>query len=146
MDEPEIILNLWYVVDDLGAIYSLRSKCYVEVGDDEYKLNFLRSRATKDYLVAPPFPVPKAFHTALVGALRQELGVALLPALELLGGPQVLFEDVYREMERRLPAQTKLSIGRRPLVCITPLLCSDNDELVPQTSLPTRLGISADEA
>lgn len=29
LDNPEIILNLWYVVDDMGVIYSLRGRTYI---------------------------------------------------------------------------------------------------------------------
>ena len=34
MENPEIIFNLWFVYDDLGAIYSLRGRAYVGTGDE----------------------------------------------------------------------------------------------------------------
>ena len=34
----EVIMNLWYVRDGEGIIYSLRAKAYVAVGSDEEKL------------------------------------------------------------------------------------------------------------
>ena len=37
MSGQEIILNLWYVIDDDGLIYSLRARCYVHSGTDEEK-------------------------------------------------------------------------------------------------------------
>lgn len=45
MDQPEIILNLWYVHHDMGYIYSLRVRCYIGVGNDQEKLRFLQQHA-----------------------------------------------------------------------------------------------------
>ena len=56
--KPEIILNLWYVYDDLGFIYHLRARCYVRSGSDEEKLEFLRRCAETDYMIAQVFPIP----------------------------------------------------------------------------------------
>jgi hypothetical protein len=39
MGEPEIIFNLWYVFDDTGMIYSLRTRAYVQNGSDEVYLS-----------------------------------------------------------------------------------------------------------
>ncbi len=47
---PEIILNLWYVRDDEGIIYSLRARPYVIYGSDENKTSFLKSFADQDHL------------------------------------------------------------------------------------------------
>jgi hypothetical protein len=46
----------------------------------------------------------------------------------------MLFEDVLVALENSLPTTTKLSIGREPLVCITPLIADDNNQLTPKTS------------
>lgn len=54
-----------------------------------------------------------------------------LESLEPLGGAQVLFEEAFAALERQLPAQTNLSIGQQPLICITPLLADDNGEIRP---------------
>ncbi|MGE5302620.1 MAG: hypothetical protein ACM3TN_04785 [Alphaproteobacteria bacterium] len=132
--QPEIILNLWYVYDDMGFIYHLRARCYVRCGTDQEKLEFLRRCAESDYMVAQMFPVPERFHTTFhEGGETHKLAVVAADSLKPLGGVQVLFEDAFRQLERELPITTKLSIGRDPLVCITPLLGNDNDELFPQT-------------
>ena len=55
--------------------------------------------------------------------------VALKSAIEATVGLQNMFEDVFVAMEKALPAQTKLSIGSDPLVCITPVLGNDEGEL-----------------
>lgn len=38
MDNREIILNIWYVTDEEGIIYSLRAKAYISEGTDEEKI------------------------------------------------------------------------------------------------------------
>ncbi len=38
MGTREVILNLWYVRDEEGIIYSLRAKAYVADGSDEEKI------------------------------------------------------------------------------------------------------------
>jgi len=63
MEEPEVILNLWYVYDDLGFIYSLRGRTYLGYGTDEEKLKFLHQHATKDYLIAKSFPLLERYST-----------------------------------------------------------------------------------
>ncbi|HEY1462689.1 MAG TPA: hypothetical protein VGF44_04665 [Terriglobales bacterium] len=131
----EIILNLWYVVDDHGMIYSLRARCYICTGIDEDKLAMLRRFAVSDYQIAQMFPIPDRFHTTIVeGDTKRKLAVVGLDSLEATGGVMMLFEDVLVALENSLPTTTKLSIGREPLVCITPLIADDNNQLTPKTS------------
>jgi hypothetical protein len=76
MPTREVILNLWYVRDEEGIIYSLRAKPYVGDGTDEQKLEFLLKRAKLDYLIAEPFEVPVRFHVTLgVGADARKMPV-----------------------------------------------------------------------
>jgi len=132
LPDNEIILNLWYVHDDNGFIYSLRARCYVGSGTDEEKLTLLRRFAQTDYLIAQPFPIPERFHTTIVeGNTQKKMGVVHLESLEPLGGAQILFEEAFVALERQLPAQTNLSIGQDPLICITPLLADDNGQIRP---------------
>ena len=127
MDQPEIILNLWYVHDDMGVIYSLRARCYIGTGSDQDKLRFLQQHAALDYLIAKPFPIPKRFHVSGMAVYHKA-------ALDLLSNPVELFEDAIQAMERELPAQTKLSIPHRPLVCLTPLIGNDRREIFPSVN------------
>jgi hypothetical protein len=132
---PEIIVNLWYVFDELGIIYSLRGRAYISSGTDEEKLAFLRKFAETDYLIAQPFAVPKRLHTTFAAEdSRRTLAVADHRIIDELGGAEVLFEEVFVELEKQLPAQTNLSIGRAPLICITPLLAKEHGCLNPVTS------------
>jgi len=140
MSSQEIILNLWYVIDDEGLIYSLRARCYVHSGTDEEKLAFLRSLAETDYLIAQPFPIPEAFHLAMDYGDRQEkLPVATYQGLRMTGHFPALFESVYDAMQGQLPAQTKRSIGQSPLVCITPLRGDEDGNMRPLAEDPERI-------
>ena len=139
MSNPEIILNLWYVMDDLGMIYSLRARCYVQSSSDEEKLAFLRGFAETDYFIAQPFPIPERLHTTIIeGDERRKMAVADHAALEVLGGAKS-FQEVFQEMDKQLPAQTKLSIGQDPLVCITPLLADEVGNMHPLTAQRAKL-------
>jgi hypothetical protein len=140
IDHPEIILNLWYVHDDMGAIYSLRARAYVGYGTDEEKLALLKRFATTDYLIAQPFPVPERFQMTL----GKRLGVAHASYLPAIGGVERLFEDVFVELEKQLPAQTKLSIGQKPLLCVTPLFGDDDGNIYLRFSGRTSLDPSVD--
>jgi hypothetical protein len=133
VEKLEIVLNLWYVYDDIGAIYSLRARAYVASGSDEDKLSFLQHHAMLDFLIAKPFPVPERLHTTVaeVGE-KQKMAFVLKQAVEVMGGARTLFEEVFVEMEKELPAQTKLSIGSKPLVCITPIFAYPDGTLEPR--------------
>jgi hypothetical protein len=135
MSSPEIIMNLWYVIDDEGLIYSLRARCYVHSGTDEEKLAFLKGCAETDYLIAQPFPVPEGFHVRLVGDDKeQQIPVASYSAVRATVPFISLFEDAIQAMQRQLPAQTKLYIGSDPVVCVTPLLGDENGNMRPLTA------------
>ena len=128
MASSEVVLNLWYVRDDEGVIYSLRAKAYVVEGSDEEKLAFLQARAAQDYLIAESFSVPERFHLN-VGETRMPVGhVAMLQSLD---SPIALFEDAVRVLEDRFPAQSNLAVPQDPLVCTTPLVQNPAGEIVP---------------
>lgn len=140
MSSPEIILKLWYVIDDEGLIYSLRARCYVHSGTDEEKLTFLRSFAEMDYLIAQPFPVPEAFHVTMdYGDRKETLPFATYKGLRETGHFTALFESVYDAMQAQLPAQTKLRIGQQPIVCMTPLLGDEDGNMRPLTENTERI-------
>ena len=85
MANAEIILNLWYIHDDQGLIYSVRARAYVGIGTEEEKLAMLQQFANWDYLIAKPFPIPERFHTTLVeGDEQQRMPVAHVSILNAL--------------------------------------------------------------
>jgi hypothetical protein len=119
----EVVLNLWYVLDEEGIIYSLRTKAYVMEGSDEEKLAFLQERARLDYLIAEPFEIPKRFHLTIgVGQNAKRMPVVHVTMLERLDSPIALFEEAIKTIESRFPAQSNLSVPQDPLVCATPLM------------------------
>jgi hypothetical protein len=132
MAGSEIVLNLWYVRDDEGVIYSLRAKPYVVVGSDDEKLAFLQERAALDYLIAEPFSVPERFHLT-IGAGRdgKRMPVAHVSMLQGLDSPIALFEDAIRVLEDRFPAQSNTAVPEDPLVCTTPLMQNEAGVIVP---------------
>lgn len=142
MSGPEIILNLWLVMDETGIIYSLRARCYVQAGTDDEKLAFLQQFAETDYLVAQSFPVPEWAHTTFDdGVEKKKMAVASYSALQASGMIGALFEEAYQAMEKQLPAQTKLGIGSDPLVCITPLLGDDYGNMRPLTAIKGKISL-----
>jgi hypothetical protein len=124
MSDPEIILNLWYVMDDLGVIYSLRARAYLGWGNDEENLAFLQEFAMTDYLIARPFAIPKKFH-------YHGQSVVLKSVWDQLGSRLALFEDAIQQLHKELPSQTPFDIPKSPLVCITPLYGDDSGNIRP---------------
>ncbi len=94
MEDREVIVNLWYVIDEKGLIYSLRVKAYIGTGTIDEKLDFLRQRASYDYLIAEPFKIPIRFHVRFGTNLRPEtMPIAHVASLEVSDSPIALFED-----------------------------------------------------
>lgn len=129
----EVIVNLWYVMDEDGIVYSLRAKLYVELGDDEEKLAFLKQRANLDYLIAEPFEIPERFHVQVdVDDPSKTMPVSHIAAIQTLSSPIELFEDALQVVEDRFPAQSGLEIPQDPLVCTTPLMQNEDGVIDPR--------------
>lgn len=138
--EPEIILNLWYVYDELGMIYKLLARAYVRSGTDEEKQACLRQFAETDYMLAQWFPVPERFHTTIIeGEEKRKMAVVGIDSIESTVGFAALFEDTFQQLEKEFPPATKLRIPRDPLICITPLFADHNGEFHPKTGKRGRL-------
>lgn len=136
-ETAEIVANLWYVMDHQGFIYSLRIKPYVCAGSDEEKLDFLKSRAYLDYLVARPFPVPRRFCTTFVESDGSETTYAVIhhdDAVRLEGIDQLFFEGL-DELQKDLPAQTEMKIPESPLIKVTALTVDENGKIIPNDAL-----------
>jgi hypothetical protein len=135
LENREIIVNLWYVRDEEGIIYSLRVKAYVDAGSDAQKLKFLQQRALLDYLIAEPFEIPRRFHVQIgSGRDSKVMPVAHISMLETLDSPIALFEDALKVIESRFPAQSQLGIPQDPLACTTPLMQNKKGVIEPRVS------------
>ncbi len=124
MDQPEIILNLWYVRDQQGVIYSLRARAYLGTGSDAEKRAFLHQYAATDYLIARSFSVPETFQMG-------GKAVTHLSALEHHGASIALFAEALEALQGELPPETPFEIPDQPLACLTPLLRDSNGALRP---------------
>lgn len=136
-ETAEIVANLWYVMDNQGFIYSLRIKPYVCEGSDKEKLDFLKSRAYLDYLVACSFSVPAKFHTNFIHGDGSEIKYAVIhhdDAIQLGGIDQLFFEGL-DELQKNMPAQTDLAIPESPLIKVTALTVDENGKIVPHDIL-----------
>lgn len=134
----EIALNLWYVRDEVGVIYSLRVRPYVCAGSEDEILAFLQERAKLDYLVAQPFPVPQGFHMRVIENGQEKiLPVAHVSMLDLRN-PFPMFNEGIQKIEAGFPSQTNLTIPENVLVCVTALQEGPNGEIEPSISRELR--------
>ncbi len=130
-------MNLWYVMDEEGIIYSLRAKAYIGVGSEAEKLEFLQQRASLDYLVADPFEIPPRFYIEIGNMEAHDstlAPVAHVSMLQILDSPITLFEDALRVIEDRFPAQSQLDIPQHPIICTTPLMQNEQGIIEPRFS------------
>lgn len=123
--QPEIILNLWYVCDDMGFIYSLRARAYFVVGTDEEKMNELQKHSQTDYLIARAFSIPARYHINGQAVYHKA-------AFDLLDSPVDLFREAINTLQNELPSQTPFDIPSKPVVCFTPLLGDDFGNIRPK--------------
>ncbi len=130
-DGSEIILNLWFVQDPDGVIYSLRARAYLSSGSAARDLAFLRQHAEIDHRIASVFPVPDRYHT-MIG--DRVMPVALRSAIDTVCEPLEIFEDAIRALGDALPAQSNAAIPTTPLVCITTLVGVTGDDVMPVIS------------
>ena len=129
----EIVLNLWYVRDAEGIIYSLRVKAYVATGSEEEKLAFLQERALSDYLIAEPFDIPPRFYVTIgIGSEAKQMPVAHVAVVQPPNAPIALFEEAIEAIEKRFPTQSNVSIPDDPLICTTPLMQNADGVIEPK--------------
>jgi len=123
MEKLEIILNLWYIYDDKGFVYSLRARAYIRSGSDEEKLKYLHEHALSDYLIAQPFELPSWCKTNFISGNDQVTYPVIHYDMLKIKAPNILslFEDAMKQIDEDLPIQSNLSIPQEPLVVITPL-------------------------
>ncbi len=130
MEEPEIVLNLWYVVDEgTGYAYCLLGRAYAMRGTDSEKLERLRQLASTDYLMAERFNVPENFKVVLPDG-ETRTGNAL-PA-DIRANIEWVYESVYQNLESKMPpildfsgeetTAKKQKISQTPLMICTGLL------------------------
>ncbi|HIJ96519.1 MAG TPA: hypothetical protein HPP94_12425 [Desulfuromonadales bacterium] len=96
---PEIILNLWYYVDeDQQFIFALAGRAYMASGTDEEKTALLRQLAATDYPLALKLPTPDRYVTFYADKMRP----GIVTVSELDNPATQLFEEVYQAIEADL--------------------------------------------
>lgn len=129
---PEIILNLWYVRDEDGFIYSLRAKAYVCSGPEDEKRTLLKTHADVDYLIARVFPVPRRYQTVVKSTSHStSFPIAHVDQMDTGKSRIDLWEEAIQALNAEIPSQTELSMPRSPIVCVTPLLGDESGHVRP---------------
>lgn len=123
-DQPEVILNLWYIYDNTGICYALRAKAYVATGTDEEKLELLRTLSLTDWRIAPIYPIPERH--VVVTEFGEKPGLYYLGSSGGLNDLLGLFEEAIQEVQKGFPADCKLEIPMAPITCLTPLYLHDD--------------------
>ena len=127
---PELVINLWAIFDlTTGVIYNLLGRVYNVSGNDEEKLEFLRSVAATDYINAVRQPLNPRF------VISQPDGDEMRGAtfINAINDPQSgVFEDLFEYLESNLPKQPVFSaegakeapkrLPEDPL-CVKTILC-----------------------
>lgn len=99
MDEKEIIVNLWYYVDEeCQFVFALAGRAYMAKGTDEEKKAMLKKLAETDYPLATRRLVPDNYSCEYAG--KSCRGVVHISELDDPGTQ--LFEGVYQAIEEDL--------------------------------------------
>lgn len=122
----EIILNLWYLTDENGFIFSLKAKPYVHVGDDSSKTSFLKERANYDFEVAKDYFLDEKMKFV---SPHGELNVAPVNLLSSEVGINQLYGRVFDEIDRELSSLSNLKLPESPLYVLTALYLSDDNQV-----------------
>jgi|SRR6185369_12028361 len=127
---PEIIVNLWYIVDNAtGLIWNIAGRAYHASGTDEEKTALLKSLAVTDYPLATRLCVPETYNVDEISGC--------CPLSELDNPSTALFEEVYRELESELQCrvtvadEATLKIPDNPLYVMTALVEDEKGVLTP---------------
>ena len=137
--DPEICLNLWWFYDVAGQlVYRLAGRAYALSGADDDKLKVLQSLAATDFQIARNFVVPQRFtvmtgHGKIAGATNDTV---------IRQRHADVFEEVFAELDKDLPAQVqtiagrssayRLTISKAPLCCTTCVYEYADGRLIPQ--------------
>jgi hypothetical protein len=100
----EIILNIYLVINN-DKVMEFRAVAYEKEGGDDYKIRFLKGRASKDYELAYRFDAP----TDKDGNYMKYKKFA---RLEQRGRQFELFEEIF----------SSFNVPQNPLICVTPVL------------------------
>lgn len=147
MEEPEIVLNLWYVIDEgTGYAYCLLGRAYAMTGTDAEKLEKLRQLAPTDYLMAERVKVPNNFQVVLPDGKVTKGNANPADLRENMGW---VYEEVYQRLEKQMPPLPKFTesetvwikqkIPQNPLMVCTALIEDIEGNITPQIQQTTKI-------
>ncbi len=134
MSAPEVIINLWYYIDEAQQIIiSLAGRAYIVQGTDEEKTTLLQKLAVTDYPLAIRRLVPDRYVSDYAGKMRP--GIAHISELD--NPATQLFEEVYLAIEEDMAKMTDAhglppddyKIPENPLFVMTALYQDDYGEI-----------------
>jgi hypothetical protein len=99
----EIILNIYLVINN-DLVVEFRAVAYEKEGSDDYKIRFLKGRASKDYELAYRFDAPSDKNGNYMAYKK-------FARLEQRGRQFELFEEIFSNFE----------VPQNPLICVTPV-------------------------
>jgi hypothetical protein len=99
----EVILNIYLVVNN-NEVTEFRAVAYEKEGSDDYKIRFLKGRASKDYGLAYRFDAP-------YNKDGNYMKYKKFARLEERGRQFELFEEIF----------SKFQVPQNPLICVTPV-------------------------
>jgi hypothetical protein len=100
----ETILNIYLIIEKNNVV-GFRAISYSEEGDDEDKIQFLKSRVREDFDKAEDFPAP-------VNRLGKFMSYNKFYKLEKQGMHFQLFENIFQTYD----------VPENPLICVTPVV------------------------
>ena len=128
MYDKEIIINLWFVIDEQGFISEVRGRMYAIGGDDKEKLQYLHQYTDTDFMICSSHSLPKNIKTTFQDGTEN---VIHYNDMKISGGESILFESLFDDMEKSIPSNSLLKFPTNPLTVITPLSKSEYGVLSP---------------
>jgi hypothetical protein len=131
-DTPELIFNLWYVLDESGLIASLLAKEHIVAGTDLYKSKMLKERGNVDYVGTRIFEVPRKYDISGItpDGVRTIIPCTHKSMLKKTRKGRDLFDEAIETIKKEYAGNRDVLIHDDPLYCVTPLrLDSENNTL-----------------
>ena len=100
----EIILNIYLIINE-GLVVEFKAFSYQVEGGDDYKIDYLKKRASEDFSRAYHFDAPSDKHGKFMSYNK-------FAKLEKSGRQYELFEEIF----------SNFNLPEKPLICVTPVV------------------------
>ena len=143
LEQSEVVLNLWAYVTEDEQIMRISGRAYVLQGDDQEKLELLRTLSGSDFISAPWAKVPPEFKVLSPEGI-EITGVAPASLLSDPASHGHIFDPLLEELASSLPEQLycfegeykkfRMELPDAPLAVTTVILEHEDGRLVPMVS------------